>query len=49
MSDDDVEIITPPNSLKSKVTVGGPGAVDPQALERAEKAIASHPNLKFDA
>jgi len=41
MSDDDVEIITPPNSLKSKVTVGGPGAVDPQALERAEKAIAS--------
>jgi len=40
MSDDDVEIITPPNTLKSKVTVGGPGAVDPQALERAEQAIA---------
>ena len=30
------QIITPPNSLKSKVSLGGPNAVDPGALERAE-------------
>lgn len=40
-SDDEMEIINPPNTLKSKVSLGGPGAVDPAALERAEKVIAS--------
>lgn len=39
--DDEMEIINPPNTLKSKVSLGGPGAVDPAALERAEKVIAS--------
>lgn len=41
MSNDDTpKIITPPNTLKNKVTVGGPGAVDLEALERAEAVIA---------
>jgi chemotaxis protein histidine kinase CheA len=40
MADDDLEIITPPTSLKNKVRVGGPGAVDLETLERAEKVIA---------
>ena len=40
MADSKLEIINPPNTLKSKVSVGGPGAVDPAALERAEKVIA---------
>jgi len=33
------QIINPPNKLKSKVTTGGPGAVDAQRLQRAEAAI----------
>jgi len=41
MADDKLEIINPPNTLKSKVSTGGPGAVDMQALERAEQVIAS--------
>lgn len=41
MADEDLEIITPPTSLKSKVREGGPGAVDLETLERAEKVIAS--------
>ena len=40
MATSKLEIINPPNTLKSKVTVGGPGAVDPAALERAEAVIA---------
>jgi HPt (histidine-containing phosphotransfer) domain-containing protein len=35
-----VEVINPPNTLKSKIIVGGPGAVDPKTLERAESVIA---------
>lgn len=41
MAEDDVEIIKPPNTLKAKVTVGGPNAVDAAAIERAERAIAN--------
>lgn len=33
------QIINPPNRLKSKVTTGGPGAVDPARLARAEAVI----------
>lgn len=40
MAKEDLEIITPPTSLKSKVREGGPGAVDLETLERAEKVIA---------
>lgn len=36
---DKVEIITPPNLLKNKVSEGGAGAVDLEALDRAEKVI----------
>ncbi len=40
MGNDDLEFITPPNTLKSKVSIGGAGAVDEAALKRAEEAIA---------
>lgn len=39
MSDDKLEVINPPNTLKQKVGTGGPGAVDLEALERAEQVI----------
>jgi len=38
---EDLEIINPPNRLKAKVRAGGPGAVDADALRRAEAAIAN--------
>lgn len=38
---DDSEIITPPTNLQSKVQKGGPGAVDLDAIERAEQVIAN--------
>lgn len=41
MADEELEIINPPNSLKTKVKTGGPGAVNLDALERAEKVIAN--------
>ena len=39
MSDDKLEIINPPNALKQKVGTGGAGAVDSEALERAEQVF----------
>jgi len=40
MSDADAgKMIRPPNKLSNKVTIGGPGAVDDAALERAEQVI----------
>lgn len=46
MSDDDKpaaapQIIKPPQSLQNKVEKGGPGAVDMDALARAEEVIAN--------
>jgi len=41
MAEQKVEIINPPNAVKAKVRVGGPGAVDTAALEKAEQAIAA--------
>ncbi len=42
MSDEDeVQVIKPPSTLKAKVKTGGPGAVNPEVLERAEAVIAS--------
>ena len=41
MAEDEPQIIRPPDTLRSKVTEGGPGAVDLAALERAEEVIAS--------
>ncbi len=40
MADDKLEVINPPNNLKQKVGTGGAGAVDLEALERAEQVIA---------
>jgi len=41
MSDDEVNIIKPPDTLRAKVKKGGPDAVDVAALDRAEDVIAS--------
>ncbi len=38
-NDDQAKMIKPPTTLNAKVTVGGPGAVDAAALERAEQVI----------
>ena len=38
---DDSEIITPPTNLQNKVEKGGPGAVDLDAIARAEEVIAN--------
>lgn len=40
MADEKLEVINPPNNLKQKVGTGGAGAVDLEALERAEQVIA---------
>ncbi len=39
-ADGQAAVIRQPNALKSKVSVGGPGAVDLAALEKAEAVIA---------
>ncbi len=41
MANEELEIINPPNSLKSKVKVGGPGAINPEMIEKAEQVLAS--------
>ena len=38
--DDKPQVIHAPNPLSAKVTKGGPGAVDPALLEKAEQVIA---------
>ena len=40
MAEEKLEVINPPNTLKKKVGTGGPGAVDMEALKRAEDVIA---------
>ncbi|MEQ8935879.1 MAG: Hpt domain-containing protein, partial [Amphiplicatus sp.] len=42
-----VEFIKAPNVIKSKVKVGGPGAVDEETLERAESVISKEANNYF--
>jgi hypothetical protein len=49
MVEDKLEIINPPNVLKDKVGTDGPGAIDLEALERAEKVIASMANSYLDS
>ena len=49
MADDKLEVINPPNILKKKVGTDGPGAVDLEALEKAEKAIASMSDSYLDS
>jgi chemotaxis protein histidine kinase CheA len=41
MSNDELEIINPPNTLKSKVKKGGPGAINSAMLEKAEQVLAN--------
>jgi len=48
MSDEKVEIINPPNTVKTKVRVGGPGAVDASTLDRAEQAITNMADQYLD-
>ena len=49
MSDDNqVRVIKVPDTLSRKVTKGGPGAVDPAALERAEAVIAGMADSYLD-
>ena len=40
MAKDELEIINPPNTLKSKVKMGGPGSIDMDMIEKAEKVLA---------
>jgi len=40
MANEELEIINPPNTLKSKVKIGGPGAINPDMLEKAEQVLA---------
>ncbi len=48
MAEDKLEVINPPNTLKQKVGTGGPGAVDLDALKRAEEVIASMTDSYLD-
>ena len=41
MASDETKVFNPPNSLKNKVGVGGPDAVDAETLQKAEQAIAN--------
>ena len=41
MAEDKLEVINPPNVLKEKVGNDGMGAIDLEAVEKAEKVIAS--------
>jgi hypothetical protein len=49
MAEDILEVINPPNVLKEKVGTDGPGAIDLEALEKAEKVIASMANSYLDS
>jgi HPt (histidine-containing phosphotransfer) domain-containing protein len=40
MSKEELEIINPPNTLKSKVKMGGPGAISLDMIEKAEKVLS---------
>ena len=46
--ENDVEIISPPNVMKSKVKEGGPDAVNDETLERAEFIIAEESDSYFE-
>jgi len=49
MSEDKLEIINPKNVLKEKVGSNGAGAIDLEALEKAEEAIASMADSYLDS
>ena len=49
MAEDKLEIINPPKGLKEKAGTGGPGIMDPKALEKGEEAIASLADSYLDS
>ena len=49
MAEDKLEIINPPKGLKEKAGTGGPGAIDLEALEKAEEVIASMADSYLDS
>ncbi len=49
MAEDKLEIINPPKGLKEKAGTGGSGAIDPEAIEKAEEAIASMADSYLDS
>ncbi len=46
--DNDSQIIRPPDTLSAKISTGGPGAVDLEALERAETVITDMTDSYLD-
>ena len=48
MAEDKLEVINPPNVLKEKVGTDGMGAIDLEAIEKAEEAIASMADSYLD-
>ena len=49
MAKDKLEVINPPNALKEKVGTDGRGAIDLEAIEKAEKAVASLADSYLDS
>jgi len=49
MAEDKLEIINPPKGLKEKAGTGGAGAIDLEAIEKAEEAIASMADSYLDS
>ena len=49
MAEDKLEVIIPPNVLKEKVGTDGMGAIDLEAIEKAEEAIASMADSYLDS
>ncbi len=49
MAEDKLEVINPPNVLKKKVGSDGMGAIDREALKKAEEAIASMADSYLDS
>ncbi len=49
MAEDKLEVINPPNVLKEKVGNGNMGAIDLEAIEKAEEVIASQADSYLDS
>ncbi len=49
MAEDKLEVFNPPNALKDKVGTSGPGVIDLEALEKAEKVIVSMADSYLDS
>jgi len=49
MAEDKLEVINPPNVLKEKVGTDGKGAIDVEAIEKAQEVIASLADSYLDS